>query len=104
MQQPVELQSASSTSFNSIPSQNATKGDYTKVVMEDDEEKRGSISYAANTSKDGVNSSLLGNSVSVVPASLANHPALPVMCYCAASILMTVVNKVRENWNILLRL
>lgn len=25
---------------------------------------------------------------------ILNHPALPVMCYCAASILMTVVNKV----------
>lgn len=24
---------------------------------------------------------------------LANHPALPVVCYCASSILMTVTNK-----------
>jgi len=28
---------------------------------------------------------------------VASHPALPVACYCVASILMTVVNKVREH-------
>lgn len=27
------------------------------------------------------------------PPSLYNHPALPVLCYCAASIMMTVINK-----------
>lgn len=27
------------------------------------------------------------------PSSLANHPSLPILSYCASSILMTVTNK-----------
>lgn len=56
---------------------------------EDDGEKRASVSVAMGTSP---SHSLAGLQLS---GSIANHPALPVMCYCAASILMTVVNKVR---------
>jgi len=32
-------------------------------------------------------------STSVTPGGWANHPALPVLCYCLASIMMTVINK-----------
>lgn len=46
---------------------------------------RGSVSYAQ----------LPGGQAGPAATSLASHPALPVLCYCVASICMTVINKVR---------
>lgn len=56
------------------------QGDY-KVSIQDEDtpEKRSSISFPLGSLKP--------------MESVGSHPALPVMCYCAASILMTVVNK-----------
>jgi GDP-mannose transporter len=56
------------------------KGDYSLVIDTDERKTAGMPSLPASS----------GGPVD----SLLNHPALPVMCYCAASILMTVINKV----------
>lgn len=55
------------------------KGDYSLVIDTDERKTAGMPSLPASS----------GGPVD----SLLNHPALPVMCYCAASILMTVINK-----------
>ncbi|BGP12187.1 GDP-mannose transporter into the lumen of the Golgi [Rhodosporidiobolus nylandii] len=69
------------------------KGDY-KVVIDQESEpalapsRQGS--FASQGGLGGTRSPALGAPSSV--DSLLNHPALPVLCYCASSILMTVVN------------
>lgn len=60
-----------------------SKGDYS-LVIDTDERKTATLSSQVASSA-GLGDSLL------------NHPALPVMCYCAASILMTVINKVSPH-------
>lgn len=67
-----------------------------------DQEKRASVSHVLPSSRSGPDGYIPLATNSTAPGSLTrpldlllNHPALPVMCYCAASILMTVVNKVR---------
>ncbi|GAA6026316.1 hypothetical protein JCM11491_003427 [Sporobolomyces phaffii] len=69
------------------------KGDY-KVVVDQDTEQglaaggQGSQPMRASFSASG------GLRVPPSPVDqLVNHPALPILCYCASSILMTVVNK-----------
>ena len=56
----------------------ADKGEY-KLVVDDDADKRGSVSYPEGAQ--------------IKAESVASHPALPVLCYCVASISMTVINK-----------
>ncbi|GAA5957394.1 hypothetical protein JCM10213_009328, partial [Rhodosporidiobolus nylandii] len=66
------------------------KGDY-KVVIDQESEpalapsRQGS--FASQGGLGGTRSPALGAPSSV--DSLLNHPALPVLCYCASSILMT---------------
>ena len=54
------------------------KGEY-KLVVDDDADKRASVSYPEGAQ--------------LKSESVASHPALPVLCYCIASISMTVINK-----------
>lgn len=63
------------------------KGDYKVVVDQDVEGGAGPNSARASFTSSG----------RIQPATtpvdqLMNHPALPILCYCASSILMTVVN------------
>lgn len=62
-----------------------SKGDYSLLVPED--EHRASSHHHSLPDARGLNPA-------VGPGDMIlNHPALPVMCYCAASISMTVINK-----------
>ncbi|GAA5845698.1 hypothetical protein JCM11251_003931 [Rhodosporidiobolus azoricus] len=66
------------------------KGDY-KVVIDQESEPALAASRAQSFSSQGG----LPGRTAPPPSSmdqLLNHPALPVLCYCASSILMTVVN------------
>lgn len=65
-------------------------GEY-KVLMNQDEERKVNTSLGLNPEREMRTS--YAASTGLVDFIL-HHPALPVMCYCAASILMTVVNKV----------
>lgn len=47
--------------------------------------RAGSVTYAQ----------LPGGQAGPAPLDLASHPALPIVCYCVASICMTVINKAR---------
>ncbi|GAA5974424.1 hypothetical protein JCM11641_005276 [Rhodosporidiobolus odoratus] len=67
------------------------KGDY-KVVIDQDADAALAPSRQGSFASQGG----LGRTPQPQPSSVdrfLNHPALPVMCYCASSILMTVVNK-----------
>ncbi|KAF8316750.1 putative Golgi GDP-mannose transporter [Clavulina sp. PMI_390] len=63
------------------PAANASaeeRGEYNQVPLHEPTEDAAEIKKAAATAP---------------PPSLASHPALPVLCYCLASIMMTVINK-----------
>ncbi|GAA5886658.1 hypothetical protein JCM16303_001401 [Sporobolomyces ruberrimus] len=69
------------------------KGDYKVVVGDDPESGLGS---GPSLSPNLRSSFSAGSGLRPQPApvdQLVNHPALPILCYCASSILMTVVNK-----------
>ncbi|BGP21289.1 GDP-mannose transporter into the lumen of the Golgi [Rhodotorula toruloides] len=71
---------------------NDGKGDY-KVVIDQEQEPALASSRQPSLATQG---GLAGSGRLSQPSQydrLLNHPALPVMCYCASSILMTVVNK-----------
>lgn len=71
------------------------KGDYQVVIDVDSitqEEKKGLIGSGGGERSSNNNT----------PAPLeivVNHSALPVLCYCAASISMTVINKVSTTFD-----
>jgi hypothetical protein len=72
-----------------------TNGDYKLAMPDDNQEKRNSLDNKRDSLAYPINSNLNISSSHPSPIDfILNHPALPVMCYCAASILMTVVNKV----------
>lgn len=68
-------------------SANDSKGDYKVVIDQDSEPALAPSRNASIASQGGMGSR--GQPPSGVDAFM-NHPALPVLCYCASSILMTV--------------
>ena len=71
---------------DSVPLQGRKeKGDY-NLLVDDEQAARGKQSF-------GIAGSTAGGGQLI--EQVVSHPALPVACYCVASIIMTVVNKVR---------
>ncbi|KAM0753189.1 GDP-mannose transporter [Meredithblackwellia eburnea MCA 4105] len=68
-----------------------------RVDIEDEQSAHDSplIRPSATTTRSGsvTYAQLPGGQVPTAPNDIASHPALPVVCYCAASISMTVINK-----------
>jgi hypothetical protein len=81
----VDLSSPSSTEQGHIVNQaGASKGDYRMVGISEEDE---------HPSMKAISAGVPGAGLLSVP-EVASHPALSIASYCAASILMTVINKV----------
>lgn len=65
-----------------------SKGDY-KIVVDQDQDPALASTRPASTFASPGGARLASPPPSALDAAL-NHPALPVLCYCASSILMTV--------------
>lgn len=80
-----DLSSMASEQGHVVNQAGASKGDYRMVGISEEDEHPSLKSISANKPGAGLLS---------VP-EVVSHPALSIASYCAASILMTVVNKVR---------
>jgi hypothetical protein len=78
------------------------KGDYKVVVDQDTEQGLGGSGGSPNVMRASFSSPSGGLRVQPSPIDqLMNHPALPILCYCASSILMTV-SRCRSTFALLL--